>query len=90
MYVVGATKAEYFKEIRNIVPNSFLLVPGVGAQGGNLQDVCKYGMSKNVGLLINSSRGIIYASNQLDFAEAAAYKAEALQKQMKAILYKKQ
>tara|TARA_R110000787_G_scaffold81036_2_gene175872 strand:+ start:30160 stop:30990 length:831 start_codon:yes stop_codon:yes gene_type:complete len=86
MYVVGATKAEYFKEIRNIVPNSFLLVPGVGAQGGNLQDVCKYGMSKDVGLLINSSRGIIYASNQLDFAEAAAYEAEALQKQMKAIL----
>tara|TARA_B100000809_G_scaffold262735_1_gene314381 strand:+ start:9693 stop:10523 length:831 start_codon:yes stop_codon:yes gene_type:complete len=86
MYVVGATKAEYFKEIRNIVPNSFLLVPGVGAQGGNLQDVCKYGMSKDVGLLINSSRGIIYASNQLDFAEAAAYEAEALQKQMKDIL----
>ena len=86
MYVVGATKAEYFKEIRNIVPNSFLLVPGVGAQGGNLQDVCKYGMSKDVGLLINSSRGIIYASNQLDFAEAAAYEATILQKQMKAIL----
>jgi len=63
MYVVGATKAEYFKEIRKIVPNSFLLVPGVGAQGGNLQDVCKYGMSDNVGLLINSSRGIIYAGN---------------------------
>jgi len=87
MYVVGATKAEYFKEIRNIVPNSFLLVPGVGAQGGNMQDVCKYGMNKDVGLLINSSRGIIYASNQLDFAEAAACEAEVLQKQMKAILY---
>jgi len=86
MYVVGATKAEYFKEIRNIVPNSFLLVPGIGAQGGNLQDVCKYGMSKDVGLLINSSRGIIYASNQLDFAEAAAQEAEVLQKQMKDIL----
>ena len=87
LYVVGATKAEYFKEIRNIVPNSFLLVPGVGAQGGNMQDVCKYGMNKDVGLLINSSRGIIYASNQLDFAEAAACEAEVLQKQMKAILY---
>ena len=74
MYVVGATKAEYFKEIRKIVPNSFLLVPGVGAQGGNLQDVCKYGMSDNVGLLINSSRGIIYASNDENFAEAAAAK----------------
>ena len=87
MYVVGATKAKYFKEIRKIVPNSFLLVPGVGAQGGNLQNVCKYGMNEDVGLLINSSRGIIYASNQLDFAEAAAREAEVLQKQMKAILY---
>ena len=86
MYVVGATKAEFFKEIRTIIPNSFLLVPGVGAQGGNLQDVCKYGMSKDVGLLINSSRGIIYVSNQLDFAEAAAQEAQKLQKQMKAIL----
>ncbi|MBE9489537.1 MAG: orotidine-5'-phosphate decarboxylase, partial [Bacteroidetes bacterium] len=61
MYVVGATKTEYFAEIRKIIPDSFLLVPGVGAQGGNLQDVCKYGMNDNVGLLINSSRGIIYA-----------------------------
>ena len=75
MYVVGATKAEYFKEIRKIVPNSFLLVPGVGAQGGNLQDVCKYGMSDNVGLLINSSRGIIYAGNDESFANSAALKA---------------
>jgi orotidine-5'-phosphate decarboxylase len=88
MYVVGATKAEYFAEIRKIIPNSFLLVPGVGAQGGNLQDVCKYGMSDNVGLLINSSRGIIYASNQDDFAQAAAQKAEALQKEMEVILSK--
>ena len=86
MYVVGATKAEYFKEIRKIVPHSFLLVPGVGAQGGNLQDVCKYGMSDNVGLLINSSRGIIYASNQTNFAEAAASKAKELQEQMADIL----
>ncbi|NJX15648.1 orotidine-5'-phosphate decarboxylase [Tamlana crocina] len=82
MYVVGATKAEYLAEIRNIIPDSFLLVPGVGAQGGNLQDVCKYGMSENVGLLINSSRGIIYASSGEDFAAAAASKAEALQKEM--------
>ncbi len=82
MYVVGATKAEYLADIRNIIPHSFLLVPGVGAQGGNLQNVCKYGMSENVGLLINSSRGIIYASNGEDFAAAAASKAEALQKEM--------
>ena len=88
MYVVGATKAEYLADIRTIIPESFLLVPGVGAQGGNLQDVCKYGMTKNIGLLINSSRGIIYASNQEDFAEAAAHKAEDLQEQMKAILNK--
>jgi orotidine-5'-phosphate decarboxylase len=86
MYVVGATKAEYFADIRKIIPNSFLLVPGVGAQGGNLQDVCKYGMSDTVGLLINSSRGIIYASNQDDFAQAAANKAKELQQQMEAIL----
>jgi orotidine-5'-phosphate decarboxylase len=88
MYVVGATKAEYFKEIRKIVPNSFLLVPGVGAQGGNLQDVCKYGLSDNIGLLINSSRGIIYASKEADFAEAAASKALELQEQMAVILNK--
>ncbi|SFD20203.1 orotidine-5'-phosphate decarboxylase [Algibacter pectinivorans] len=86
MYVVGATKAEYLADIRNIIPDSFLLVPGVGAQGGNLQDVCKYGMNDNVGLLINSSRGIIYASNQDDFAQMAARKAEALQKEMALIL----
>ena len=82
MYVVGATKAEFLADIRNIIPNSFLLVPGVGAQGGNLQDVCKYGMSENIGLLINSSRGIIYASNNTDFAQAAAKKAEDLQQAM--------
>ena len=86
MYVVGATKAEYFKEIRKIVPNSFLLVPGVGAQGGNLQDVCKYGLSENIGLLINSSRGIIYASNDENFAKSAAIKAKELQIQMEVIL----
>src|SRR5690606_18633590 len=86
MYVVGATKAEYFREIRAIVPDSFLLVPGVGAQGGNLQEVCKYGLSKDVGLLINSSRGIIYASNKSNFAEAASKEAEKIQLEMKAIL----
>ena len=86
MYVVGATKAEYFKEIRKIVPNAFLLVPGVGAQGGSLQDVCKYGLTDDIGLLINSSRGIIYASKEKDFADAAAREAEKLQQQMEAIL----
>lgn len=89
MYVVGATKAEYFADIRKIIPSSFLLVPGVGAQGGNLQDVCKYGMSKNIGLLINSSRGIIYASQNDDFAQAAAAKAKDLQQQMEVILNNK-
>lgn len=86
MYVVGATKAEYFAEIRKIIPDSFLLVPGVGAQGGNLQDVCKYGMSKNVGLLINSSRGIIYASGGTDFAEKARAEALKIQHEMEEIL----
>ncbi len=88
MYVVGATKASSFKEIREIIPSAFLLVPGVGAQGGNLQEVCAYGMSENIGLLINSSRGIIYASNDLDFAKAAAVKALALQKEMSMLLQK--
>ncbi|MEO8772762.1 MAG: orotidine-5'-phosphate decarboxylase [Gelidibacter sp.] len=86
MYVVGATKAEYLADIRKIVPNSFLLVPGVGAQGGNLQAVCKYGMTDSVGLLINSSRGIIYASNDDNFAKAAAEKAQELQLEMSMIL----
>ena len=86
MYVVGATKAEYFKEIRKIIPNSFLLVPGVGAQGGSLQDVCAYGLTKDIGLLINSSRGIIYASKDLNFAKDAALKAEELQIQMQSFL----
>jgi orotidine-5'-phosphate decarboxylase len=82
MYVVGATKAEYLRDIRKIVPDNFLLVPGVGAQGGSLKDVCKYGMTKHVGLLINSSRGIIYASKEKDFGKAAAENAKELQKQM--------
>jgi len=89
MYVVGATKAEYFTEIRKIVPNSFLLVPGVGAQGGSLAEVCKYGMNENIGLLINSSRGIIYASNGTDFTEKAREEALNLQQEMEIILSKK-
>lgn len=86
MYVVGATKAEYLTEIRQIVPESFLLVPGVGAQGGNLQEVCKYGINKHIGLIINSSRGIIYASNKKDFAKVAALKSLELQQQMQEII----
>ncbi|MBO6607619.1 orotidine-5'-phosphate decarboxylase [Psychroserpens sp.] len=86
MYVVGATKAEYLEGIRQIIPDAFLLVPGVGAQGGSLQEVCKYGMTEQIGLLINSSRGILYASQASDFAEAAAAKAKALQSDMSAIL----
>ncbi|MFK8288546.1 orotidine-5'-phosphate decarboxylase [Capnocytophaga canimorsus] len=82
MYVVGATKAEYLKEIRKIVPNHFLLVPGVGAQGGSLDEVCEYGLNADNGLLINSSRGIIYASNSTDFAEKAREEAQKLQQQM--------
>lgn len=86
MYVVGATKASYFSEIRTIVPDSFLLVPGVGAQGGNLAEVCKHGLNEQVGLLINSSRGIIYASRELDFAEKAREEAQKLQQEMEVIL----
>ncbi|GEP51407.1 orotidine 5'-phosphate decarboxylase [Flavobacterium noncentrifugens] len=86
MYVVGATKAEYFTEIRKIIPNSFLLVPGVGAQGGSLSEVCKYGLSENIGLLINSSRGIIYASAEENFAEKAREEALKIQQEMQVIL----
>lgn len=82
MYVVGATQGRMFEDIRQLIPNHFLLVPGVGAQGGSLQDVCQYGMNKDCGLLVNSSRGIIYASNGEDFAEAAAKAAEKLQQEM--------
>ncbi len=82
MYVVGATQGKMFEDIRRIVPNHFLLVPGVGAQGGSLQEVCKYGMTKDCGLLVNSSRGIIYASKDEDFAEIAAQKAKELQLEM--------
>ena len=82
MYVVGATQGQMFEDIRKVVPNHFLLVPGVGAQGGSLEEVCKYGMNKDCGLLVNSSRGIIYASNGEDFAKVAAQKAQELQQQM--------
>lgn len=82
MYVVGATQGKMFEDIRRIAPNHFLLVPGVGAQGGSLQEVCKYGMTKDCGLLVNSSRGIIYASKDEDFAEIAAQKAKELQLEM--------
>ncbi len=86
MYVVGATKASFLKQIREIIPDRFLLIPGVGAQGGSLEEVCTYGLNSQVGLLVNSSRGIIYASREADFAAAAAAKAKALQQQMAGIL----
>ena len=82
MYVVGATQGQMFEDIRRLAPNHFLLVPGVGAQGGSLHEVCKYGMIKDCGLLVNSSRGIIYASNGEDFADVAAQKAKELQQEM--------
>ena len=82
MYVVGATQGKLFEDIRRVVPHHFLLVPGVGAQGGSLQEVCKYGMTKDCGLLVNSSRGILYASTGHDFAEAAAVAAQQLQQEM--------
>lgn len=82
MYVVGATQGELFSDIRKVAPNHFLLVPGVGAQGGSLEEVCRYGMTKDCGLLVNSSRGIIYADNTENFATVAAEKARELQQQM--------
>ena len=82
MYVVGATQGEAFKDIRRHAPNHFLLVPGIGAQGGSLHDVCQYGMNKDCGLLVNSSRGIIYAGNGVDFAQVAAEKAREIQEEM--------
>ena len=86
MFVVGATKAEKLKDIRKIIPDHFLLVPGVGAQGGSLQEVAKYGMNKKCGLLVNSSRGIIYASSDTDFAEKARFAAMEIQAEMKELL----
>ncbi|MGN0232844.1 MAG: orotidine-5'-phosphate decarboxylase [Bacteroidaceae bacterium] len=86
MYVVGATRGEMFKDVRRIVPDAFLLVPGVGAQGGSLEEVCRYGMTRDCGLLVNSSRGIIYADSTEDFARVAALKARELQTQMATLL----
>lgn len=86
MYVVGATRGEAFAAIRKLVPDHFLLVPGVGAQGGSLAEVCKYGLNKECGLLVNSSRAIIYASNTIDFASKAREAALALQQEMEIIL----
>lgn len=86
MYVVGATKAEMLADVRRIVPDHFLLIPGVGAQGGSLEAVIRYGMNRDCGLLVNSSRGIIYASREKDFAERAGEEARKLQQQMAAFL----
>ena len=89
MYVVGATQGKMFEEIRRVAPKNFLLVPGVGAQGGSLEEVCRYGMTNECGLIVNSSRGIIYASTGKDFAEAAGREAKKLQKQMENLLNEK-
>ncbi|MFS4416694.1 orotidine-5'-phosphate decarboxylase [Maribacter sp. 2307ULW6-5] len=86
MYVVGATKAEYLGEIRKMVPKAFLLVPGVGAQGGSLEEVCRFGLNGEVGLLVNSSRGIIYTSKEADFTDAARNSAHKLQQEMQQLL----
>ena len=87
MYVVGATKAEMLSDIRKIIPEHFLLVPGIGAQGGSLEEVAKYGMNKNCGLLVNSSRGIIFADNTENFAKIAGKKAKELQEQMQKLMF---
>jgi orotidine-5'-phosphate decarboxylase len=89
MYVVGATRAEEIAEVRAIVPDHFFLVPGIGAQGGSLEDVVQYGWNKNCGLLVNSSRGIIYASTGEDFKEKAQIEARKIQQEMAAILVQK-
>ena len=88
MYVVGATRPEYLTEIRAIIPDHFLLVPGIGAQGGDLEAVCKFGMNSSCGLIVNSARGIIYKSDGKDFAEAAHLEAKSLQEEMKNLLRK--
>ena len=90
MYVVGATRPEALKEIRSIIPNHFLLIPGVGAQGGSLKEVCKNGMSTDCGLLVNSSRGIIFADSTENFALEASRQAEVIQKEMAEILQKEE
>ena len=87
MYVVGATRGEMFKDIRKVAPKAFLLVPGIGAQGGSLEEVCKYGMIEDCGLLVNSSRAIIYADNTENFAAVAAEKAKEVQMQMAELIH---
>jgi len=89
MYVVGATRPQMLEAIRKIVPSSFLLVPGVGAQGGSLAEVCKYGMNEDVGLLINSSRAIIYAGSDKNFVQKSRNEAEKIQKEMSILLSNK-
>ena len=89
MYVVGATRAEQIGEVRKIVPEHFFLVPGIGAQGGSLEDVCKYGWNQDCGLLVNSSRAIIYASNEKDFTEKTTIEAIKIQKEMESIMKEK-
>lgn len=89
MYVVGATRAEGIGEVRKLVPNHFFLVPGVGAQGGSLEDVANYGWNADCGLLVNASRSILYASNESDFAEKAGEEAQKLQQEMQVILHRK-
>ncbi len=89
MYVVGATKADSLKEIRNIVPRAFLLVPGIGAQGGSLSDVCKWGLNENCGLIVNSSRQIIYSDNSKNFADKSAQIAKSFRDEMSIELKKK-
>ncbi len=89
MYVVGATKAESLKEIRKIIPNSFLLVPGIGAQGGSLSDVCKLGLNDNCGIIVNSSRQIIYSDNSTDYANKSAEISSSIQKEMSIQIIKK-
>ena len=88
MYVVGATQGRLFEDIRRIVPDHFLLVPGIGAQGGSLEDVCRYGMNSKCGLIVNSSRAIIYASNGEDFAEKADAAAKSVADEMRGMLEK--
>ena len=89
MYVVGATRSDQLSEVRDIISNHFLLVPGVGAQGGSLEEVAKYGMNAECGLLVNSSRSIIYASTEIDFAEKARLEAQKLQFKMDILLSEK-
>lgn len=89
MYVIGATRTEQLQQIRNLIPDHFLLVPGVGAQGGNLQDVAKYGLNKQCGLLVNASRNIIYASDEKDFTNAATRAAKEMQHDMEVLLKEK-